>query len=134
MLHALGALLLLGLVEETPQTTALRVMQKVLREKDWAGFYEKHAHPHLKDQLDLERFRKFMDGDKGKAIVTLFDEVLKAVDDKADESVLIARHNPENKDEYEYILVKVQKSDRKGRQWHLELQLDGGQWKLMDTD
>lgn len=132
-MRLLIALALLG-AEDSAQTAALRAMQAALKDRNWTLLHEKHCHPNLQAQIDLERFKKFMDGDKGKAIVDLFGEVLKAVDDKADEQTLIARPQ-EKKDEYEYILVKVQRDpDRKGRQWHLELKLDGGQWKLLDTD
>lgn len=122
--------------EDTPQVKALRAMQKVIKDKDWGKLYTDFAHPHLREQLDLDKFKAFMNGPKGQPVADVFDEVLKAVDSKADKTVLLAQ--PQEKEgEYEFILVKLKNlppAERKGRQWHLELGLDDGRWKLLDTD
>ena len=48
MTRLLAAFVLLGSaapVEDSPQTTTVRAMQKVLKEKNWALFYESHSAP-----------------------------------------------------------------------------------------
>ena len=49
----------------------------------------------------------------------------------------IIRKYVKDKDEYEFVLTKVKKSNPiggKGSPWHIELKLDEGKWKLMDID
>lgn len=83
-----------------------------------------------------ERFGEWMRSEQGKAVVRLYAEVLRAVDAGAAPDVLIAQPQAQP-DQYEFILVAVRKknaAERAGSQWHLELQLHGGKWKLLDTD
>jgi hypothetical protein len=83
--------------EDTPQVKALRAMQQVLKDKDWEKLYTDHSYPHLREQLDLDNFKAFMTGPKGQPVVEVFDDVLKAVDSKADKTVLLAQ--PQEKEE-----------------------------------
>lgn len=125
----------LALGDDSPQVSAVRAFQRVASGNDWATLYADHCHPHIQMQVTADGFVKVMDSDKGKAIVALFEDVLAAVDSKADAATLISQPTPDRENEYEFILVKVrQKPTRKGQQWHLELKLDQGSWKLMDTD
>lgn len=99
-------------------------------------FYRDWCHPHLQQQLTSKQFVEWMKTDKGKADVRLYADVLRAIDTKAGPDVLIAQAQ-EQKDQYEFILVATSKqrlAGRSGAQWHLEIQLHEGKWKLMDTD
>ena len=123
--------------QDTHRIAAIRQMREILKKEDYRAFYQEHCHPHLHKQIEINAFERLMSTPRGEAMgIKLFNEVLDAVDGKADDKVLIARPQAE-KDEYEFILVKVRDqlpAERKGRQWHLELKLDEGKWKLMDTD
>ena len=77
-----------------------------------------------------------MKEDFGKGVIKLFSNAIKAIDEKAGPDVIVAQQQ-KAQDEYEFILTKVKKSNpigRKGSPWHIELKLDDGKWKLMDTD
>lgn len=113
---------------------AVADMAAVLAEKDFKKFYNERCHGHLRMQLNEEEFIEYMQSDAGDAIVNLFHEVLKAIEEGKGLDVLIARHE-ESPDAYEYILVEVKKSVRRnGEQWHLQLEKEDGVWKLLDTD
>ena len=125
----------LALGDDSPQVAAIRAFQKAAEAKDWANFYEEYCHPHLQKQIASDDFAKFMDGDGGKAIVGMIHDILVAVDAEADAATLISQETPDEKTEYEFILVKIRrKPTRKRQQWHLELKLDNNKWKLLDTD
>ena len=128
------ALLLALLIEEPPQVAAVRTVAKLLAEKNWAKVYADHSHPHVQKQMTAAEFEATLTGPKGKPMIDVFSDVLKAVDEKAGPDVLLAQPQ-KDVDEYEFILVKVKAlPNRMGRQWHLELKLDGGVWKILDTD
>ena len=122
--------------QETPQVLALRDMQKILLKGQYEKFYREWCHPHLTKQLTLNEFVVYMKSEEGHAIVALYQDVLKAVDDASGPEILISQ--PEKDDgQYEFILVVIKKlssKERNKKQWHLELQLDNGIWKLLDTD
>ncbi len=122
-------------VEDTPQVTALRTLQRRMKDKDWAKIHAE-AHPDLREQLGVDKFAAYMQGVKGGPIVEIVDEVLKAVDGKAGPDVLLAEfQSGETKTDYHFVLVKVKAQPaRQGRQWHLELKLDAGVWRFLDTD
>ncbi len=121
---------------DTPQVAAVRAMRAVLAKGDYAGFYRDWCHPHIAAQVTAEEFVGHMKSDKGREIIRLYAEVLKHVDAKVGPEALIAR--PEEKEgQYEFILVSVKalsRGKRATQQWHLELGLHDGKWKLMDTD
>lgn len=121
-------------VDEPPQVAAVRTVAKLLAEKNWAKVYADHTHPKTKERMTAEEFAATLSGPKGKPMIEIFGDVLKAVDEKAGPDVLLAQPQ-KDVDEYEFILVKVKAlPNRMGRQWHLELKLDGGAWKVLDTD
>jgi hypothetical protein len=122
--------------KDTAQVAAIRSMHAALVTGKYADFYRDWCHPHLREQLTVEEFDKWMASEKGKAILKLYADVIRAIDTKAGPDVLISRAQ-DKPDQYEFILVALRKtsaSDRAGAQWHLELQLHEGKWKLMDTD
>lgn len=122
--------------KESPQVTAVRSMHSMLAVGKYEEFYRDWCHPHLQQQLSSKEFVEWMKSDKGKADVQLFADVVRAIDTKAGPDVLIAQAQKEN-DQYEFILVATSKqklAGRSGAQWHLEIQLHEGKWKLMDTD
>ena len=119
--------------QQTPQDS-VKAMNSLLVKKDFKTLYKKHCHKHLRDQLSEAEFVKYMKSDRGIAIVQLFAKVQSAIKNDKGDDFLIARPQ-EKKDEYEFILVHVEKlSSRKGQQWHLELKREDNQWKLTDTD
>ena len=122
--------------QDAPQAAAVRAMHAVLTKGDYAAFYRDWCHPHLTGRLTAEEFTEGMRSDKGTELIRLCAEVLKAVDENAGREVLIARPQ-EEEGQYELILMSLKGTDRaerSDRQWHLELQLHDGKWKLMDTD
>ena len=122
--------------KESAQVAAVRSMHSVLAAGKYQEFYRDWCHPHLQRQLGAKEFAEWMKSDKGKAVVRLYASVIGAIDTKAGSDTLIARAE-EQKDKYEFILVATGKqnaADRAGAQWHLEIQLHEGKWKLMDTD
>jgi thiol-disulfide isomerase/thioredoxin len=122
--------------EATPQLKAVEQMYSVLLKKDFASFYTDWCHPCLKEQIDKQHFIKWMQSNKGKAVIALYTEIIKAINNNSDQDVLITRLE-EIKDEYEFILVKIKAksyTERAGAQWHLELQRHEDKWKLKDTD
>lgn len=117
--------------KQTP-SDAVAAMNGLLVKKDFTGFYKKHCHKHLRDQIDEAKFVELMKGERGEPMLKLFAEVQAAIKDKKGEDVLASRQTG---DEYEYVVVRVAKlKDRKGEQWHLELMQEDGKWKLKDTD
>ena len=119
--------------QQTPQD-AVKAMNSLLVKQDFKTLYKKHCHKHLRDQLGEAEFVEYMKSDRGIAIVQLFAKVQSAIKNNKGDDFLIARPQ-EKKDEYEFILVHVEKlSSRKGQQWHLELKREDNQWKLTDTD
>ncbi|MBI5359376.1 MAG: hypothetical protein HZA48_02205 [Planctomycetes bacterium] len=123
--------------QDTPQNTAqvaaIRAMHGMLMKGDFVVFYRDWCHQHIAKQLTTEEFSEFMRSNKGKEVLRLFTEVLKAADEKAETDVLIAR--PEDEEgQYEFILKMSQEERRGGRRWHIELQWHDGKWKLLDTD
>lgn len=120
-------------VKPTP-VAAVEAMNAILITQDFATFYDNHCHKHLRDQIDKEQFVDYMKGEAGTAIVKLFANVHAAISQKAGEDVLVAREQDKS-NKYEFCLVQVANLPvRRGQQWHLELQLEGDQWKLVDTD
>jgi len=121
---------------DTKQTPAdaVATMNFMLASGDFTESYMSHCHKHLRDQIDENGFVKFMQSPRGKAIVDLFAAVEAAVKRKSGQDVVVAQRQ-ENADEYEFILVQVkERFPRDGEQWHLELKIEDGEWKLMDTD
>ena len=121
---------------DSPQLAATRAMHAALKTADYATFYRDWCHPHIQEQLTAAEFVEWMKSEKGAAIARLIADVLAAIDGKAGAEVVVAQAQ-DKPEQYEYILVQVRKKsppERKGAQWHLELQLHDGQWKLMDTD
>jgi hypothetical protein len=122
--------------KESPQISAARTINKLLVAGKFEDVYRDWCHPHLQKQVDKEGFVEAMTEDFGKGVIKIFADVVKAIDDKAGPDVIVAQPQ-EDKDEYEFILAKVKKNNpigRKGNPWHIELKLDEGKWKLMDTD
>jgi len=118
--------------KQTPND-AVAAVNVLLAQKDFAAFYDKYCHIHLRNQVTKQAFIEEMSSDRGAAMVRLFADVQAAIKAKKAEDVLIARVQ-EDADEYEYILVQVRKRPSKGQQWHLEFKREDGKWKLMDTD
>ncbi len=120
---------------DTAQVSALRVMQGLLKTGKYAEFSREWCHPHLQQQLPGGS-SEWLKSANGKAVVRLYADVIRAIDAKAGPDTLIAR--PQTRpDQYEFILVAIRNQSpaaRTGAQWHLELQLHQGRWKLMDTD
>ncbi|ADB14961.1 hypothetical protein Psta_0266 [Pirellula staleyi DSM 6068] len=113
---------------------AVEAMNAILIKQDFAAFYDNHCHQHLRGQIDKKRFVDYMKSEAGAAIIKLFADVHAAITQKAGEDVLIARKS-DKPDKYEFCLVQVESLPaRKGQQWHLELQIEDDQWKLVDTD
>jgi hypothetical protein len=122
--------------KESPQITAARTINKLLVEGKFEEVYRDWCHPHLQKQVDKDGFNELMKEDFGKGLIKIFADVVKAIDDKSGPDVIVAQPQ-EDKDEYEFILAKVKKNNSigsKGSPWHIELKLDEGKWKLMDTD
>jgi ABC-type transporter MlaC component len=121
---------------ESPQISAARTINKLLVAGKFEDVYRDWCHPHLQKQVDKEGFVKSMKEAFGKGVIKIFADVVKAIDDRAGPDVIVAQPQ-EDKDEYEFILAKVRKNNpigSKGSPWHIELKLDEGKWKLMDTD
>lgn len=133
---ALGLFALAGELAEAPQIAAARSINKLLEAGKFEEVYRDWCHPHLQKQVDKEGFAESMKGDFGKGVIKLFADAIKAIDEKAGPDVIVAQQQ-KDQDEYEFILTKVKKSNpigSKGSPWHIELKLDVGKWKLMDTD
>ena len=108
----------------------------MLKAGKYEEFYRDWCHPHLQEQLGSKEFVESMKSDWGKAVVRLYADVIRAIDTKAGLDTLYAGAQKQ-KDQYEFILVAARKQQATGRsntQWHLEIQLHEGKWKLMDTD
>lgn len=132
----LGCYSFAGEVPEVPQIAAARTINKLLEAGKFDELYRDWCHPHLQKQFDKEDFAGSMKEDFGKGVIKLFSNAIKAIDEKAGLDVIVAQQQ-KAQDEYEFILTKVKKSNpigRKGSPWHIELKLDDGKWKLMDTD
>jgi hypothetical protein len=113
---------------------AVEAMHELLAKQKFATFYEKHCHEHMRRQIEKDQFVEFMKGESGLPIIQLIADVHSGLNQKKGEDVLIGRE-VEGADEYEFILVPAMKMRTgKGQQWHLELKLEEGQWKLKDTD
>ena len=133
---ALGFSALANEVETSPQVEAVRTINKLLEAKKFEEVYKEWCHPHLQKQFDREGFVESMKDDFGKGVIKVFSDAIMAIDEKAGPDVIISQPQ-KDKDEYEFVLTKVKKSNPiggKGSPWHIELKLDEGKWKLMDID
>jgi hypothetical protein len=133
---ALGFSAVASEVAEAPQIAAARTINKLFEAGEFEEVYRDWCHPHLQKQVDKKGFAESMKGDFGKGVIKLFSDAIKAIDEKAGPDVIVAQLQ-KDPDEYEIILTKVKKSNpigSKGSPWHIELKLDEGKWKLMDTD
>ena len=118
------------------QVSAVRSMHAALVKGDYAAFYREWCHPNLQLQLSSEQFVEWITSDRGKPVARLCADIIKAAEGKARPEELVAQPQ-EQADRYEFILVserRKSRTERAGAQWHLELQLHEGKWKLLDTD
>ena len=127
--------------QDSPQLAAVRTMAGLLEKADFEKLYNEWCHPDLQRQLTIERFVDHMRSHRGTAIVQLYRDVLLAADSGAPETVMVARpQERDGPDRYEFVLIETRKRrranpfERRGPQWHLELGLNDGRWKLVDTD
>lgn len=133
---ALAMTVLTAEFSNSDPVAATRTINKLLVDGKFEEIYREWCHPHLQKQIDEGKFTESMKEDFGKGVIKLFADVVKAIDDKAGPEVIVAQPE-EEKEQYEFILTKVKKDNpigQKGSPWHIELQLHGGKWKLMDTD
>jgi len=122
--------------KDIAQVAAVRSMSALLQKGEFVKFYKDWGHPHLQKQLTAEKFAAGMKKDRGKHTLQLFADVIKMIDEKAGKDQFLAQKQ-ESGDEYEFVLVKLKdmsRDERKGRQWHIELKLHEGKWKVMDVD
>jgi hypothetical protein len=119
--------------DEEQAKQAVAVMLAMLEKRDFAAFYRTHCHKHLRDQLSEQKFVEFMRSDQGKKLIEQFAAVREAIQQGKGNDTLFAQFNERDIEQYEFVLVKERNSGG-GRLWHLELQKEGGAWRLMDFD
>lgn len=115
---------------------ATKTMHQLLEAGKFEEVYRDWCHPHLQKQMDAVKFAGWMKSEKGKKVIQLFADIIKAMDEKAGPEVVVAQPE-EDKNQYEFILTGVKSRNpigQKGSEWHLELEFHDGKWKFMDVD
>lgn len=118
------------IVNETPQIAAVRTMYELLQKRDFANFYQDWCHPHIKKPLTENEFVEYNKAGRGSGTIQILRDVVLATAGNPSAEYLSEKLNPDTQ-EYAFRVKGVAKH---GTQWHLELQLHEGKWKLMDTD
>jgi hypothetical protein len=125
----------IALIEDEERAHAVVSEIRILFEKgELEKLYGTYCHKLLRDQINEHKFIDLMRSDRGKKVAELITIVDDALQQSRGPDVLIAQHSERDPEEYEFILVQVQRRAEENQQWHLKLRKEGGKWKLKELD
>jgi hypothetical protein len=123
---------LIGEEDQAQKTVA--EMRALLDKGEFEALYRNYCHKLLREQVNESKFKDAMRSHRGKEVAQLITTVDDALKQNKGRDVLIAQHNERDSEEYEFILVQLQRRADENRQWHLKLRKEEGKWKLKELD